>query len=101
MSRKPAAPRSTTLCNFPFADGRTCRFPISPDHSALCVFHALIETRLLESESIAAELATQSSRIRTHHDLNQYLTRLVYFTAAGRLPKRTASTLAYLGALIL
>jgi hypothetical protein len=101
MPTKPAAPRPQTLCNFPFADGRTCRFPLSPTHPDLCVFHARHERRLLESESIAAELSSLFSQIRTFHDLNLYLTRLAFFTAAGRLPKSTCKTLAFLGALIL
>jgi hypothetical protein len=100
MSANSNKTRSTSLCQFPFSDGRRCALPLSPYHPHFCLTHALRERRLLDAEQVAAELTAMATQIRTFNDLNHFLTRLAYYTAAQRIPKSTARTLAYLASLI-
>jgi hypothetical protein len=97
-SRKP--PRED-LCQFPFADGRTCRMPRSPRHRTLCVFHARAEHELLAADQAARRLVSLSGDFKTASDINRVLGQLFTLVAQNRIPHRDAVSLAYIGQLLL
>ena len=89
-------------CQFPFADGRRCRMLRHKDHPSLCAFHARDEQQLLESHRLGDELsATLTGNFLTAADINHVLGKVFAAVAQGRLPQRTAATLAFLGQLML
>lgn len=100
MKSKAAPPN---LCQFPFADGRSCRMPRSQTHDYLCLFHADREHRLLDQQALDAndlsDLFGINGELRTHADLNAYLTRLSKHAVAGRISPEILSTLVYAAAL--
>ena len=77
------------LCQFPFADGRSCRMPRSQDHNYLCVFHADRERRLLDQQALDAgdmsNLFGPTGELRSSTEINAYLTRLAKYAVAGRI----------------
>ena len=90
------------LCRFPFADGRHCRMVRQKDHPSLCPHHAREEQQLLEFPRIGEELAaTLTGNFLTASDVNHVLGKVFTAVAQGRLPHRTALTLAYIGKLML
>jgi len=101
-SRTRAANDESSLCQFSFADGRTCRMLRMPGHSYLCVFHARAERQVVESDRIGAELATTlTGGFMTATDINFALGRLYQAVAQNRIPPRNAANLAFIGKLLL
>lgn len=103
---KPSRSRVTTdesvLCQFSFADGRTCRMFRQQDHPSLCVFHARAERQVIESDHLGSELATTlTGRFMTATDINFALGKLYKAIAQNRIPPRNASNLAFVGKLLL
>jgi hypothetical protein len=103
---KPSRSRVTTdessLCQFSFADGRTCRMFRQQDHPSLCVFHARAERQVIESDRLGSELATTlTGRFMTATDINFALGKLYKAIAQNRIPPRNASNLAFVGKLLL
>ncbi|MBZ5700819.1 MAG: hypothetical protein LAN84_03140 [Acidobacteriia bacterium] len=91
---------SASRCLFADSRGHRCRMLRSDAHPALCVFHARQERHLLESERIGAELATLSGEFKTATDINAVLGKLFSLLASGRIPRRDAAVLAYIGQLL-
>ncbi len=90
------------LCQFPFSDGRHCRMLRHPAHPSLCLFHARDEQQVLESPRLGAEIsASFTGDFLTAADVNHVLGKVFAALAQGRIPQRTAVTLAYLGQLML
>ncbi len=89
-------------CQFETSDGRRCRMPRHPAHSALCPFHARDEMQLLESQSLGAEIsASITGEFMTSTDINFVLGKLFTALAQNRIPPRNAAILAYIGQLML
>jgi hypothetical protein len=72
-----------------------------PPHPSLCPFHAREELQLLEAEEIAASFASRSGGFYTYSDVNAALCRLFRSVAGNRIPIRSATTMAYIGQLLL
>jgi hypothetical protein len=101
-SRSRVATDESSLCQFSFADGRTCRMFRQQDHPSLCLFHARAERQILESDRLGAELAaTLTGRFMTATDINFALGKLYKAIAQNRIPPRNASNLAFVGKLLL
>ena len=93
------------LCQFPFADGRSCRLPKSPTHEYLCLFHADRERRLLDQQALDAgdisDLFGPTGELRSSTEINAYLTRLAKYAVAGRISPDILPNLVYTGALLI
>jgi hypothetical protein len=101
-SRSRVATDESSLCQFPFADGRTCRMFRQQDHPSLCVFHARAERQVIESDRLGSELATTLiGRFMTATDINFALGKLYKAIAQNRIRPRNASNLAFVGKLLL
>src|SRR5437879_10024652 len=101
-SRSRVAIAESSLCQFSFADGRTCRMFRQHDHPSLCVFHARAERQIAASDPLGSELAvTLTGRFMTATDINFALGKLYKAIAQNRIPPRTASNLAFVGKLLL
>jgi len=101
-SRSRVSTDESSLCQFSFADGRTCRMLRMSSHPSLCIFHARAERQVVESDRIGAELATTlTGGFMTATDINFALGRLYQAIAQNRIPPRNASTLAFVGKLLL
>jgi hypothetical protein len=91
----------SSLCQFPFADGRRCRM-LRRDHPELCPFHARAEQQLLESHQIGSEISSSvTGDFLTATDVNFVLGKLFTAVAQNRIPVRNAALLAYIGQLLL
>lgn len=101
QSRSRAASDESTLCQFPFADGRQCRMLRHDSHPSLCLFHAREERQLLELDHIGDELASLSGEFKTVGDIQHVVGKLFKLVAANRIPVRNARLLAYLAQLLL
>jgi hypothetical protein len=101
-SRSRVATDETSLCQFSFSDGRTCRMLRQHDHPSLCVFHARAERQIIESDRLGSELAaTLTGRFMTATDINFALGKLFKGIAQNRIPPRNAANLAFVGKLLL
>jgi hypothetical protein len=100
-SRSRVAPEESSLCQFPFADGRQCRMFRHESHPSLCIVHAREEQQLLELDRIGAQLASLSGEFTTATDINHVVGKLFKLVAANRIPRRNAELLAYLAQLLL
>ncbi len=101
-SRSRIARDESALCQFSFADGRTCRMLRQPDHPSLCVFHARAERQLLESDRLGTELAASlTGGFMTATDINFVLGKLFKAIAQNRIPPRIAANLAFVAKLLL
>src|SRR5215475_7695205 len=101
-ARTRFAAKTSSLCKFPFADGRRCRMLRYSGHPHLCVFHARAELQQLEAARLGTELGqTLTGDFLTSSDINHALGRLYTAVAQGRIPARTGCTLAYIGLLLL
>jgi len=101
-SRSRNASDASSLCQFSFADGRTCRMLRQPDHPTLCVFHARAERQILESDGLGSELAaTFTGKFMTATDINFALGKLYQAIAQNRIPPRNAANLAFVAKLLL
>ena len=101
-SRSRIATDDSSLCQFSFADGRTCRMFRQHDHPSLCLFHARAERQIAESDGLGSELAaTLTGRFMTATDINFALGKLYKAIAQNRIPPRNASNLAFVGKLLL
>jgi hypothetical protein len=101
-SRSRVATGETSLCQFSFSDGRTCRMLRQHDHPSLCVFHARAERQIIESDRLGSELAaTLTGRFMTATDINFALGKLFKGIAQNRIPPRNAANLAFVGKLLL
>ena len=101
-SRSRVSTHESSLCHFSFADGRTCRMLRHPGHPHLCVSHARAERQIVESDHLGSELAaTLTGNFMTATDINFALGRLYQAIAQNRIPPRTASSLAFVGKLLL
>jgi hypothetical protein len=101
MTQKRSKPNDSDLCQFRFSDGRKCKMLRDESHPALCPIHACQELQLLEAGRIGAELASLSGEFKTTTDVNHVLGRLFSLLANGRIPRRNALALAYIGQLLL
>jgi hypothetical protein len=102
QSRSRVATDESSLCQFSFADGRTCRMFRPHDHPSLCVFHARAERQIMESDRLGSELAaTLTGRFMTATDINFALGKLFKAIAQNRIPPRNAANLAFVGKLLL
>jgi hypothetical protein len=70
-------------------------------HPALCVFHAREEEQLLETEKLAAELASLSGNLNTGLDINHVLGKVFQALAQRRISAREATAFAYIAQLML
>ena len=101
-SRSRVATNESSFCQFPFADGRTCRMLRHRQHPSLCIFHARAERQLLESTRLGSEIgASITGGFMTSTDINFVLGKLYIALAQNRISRRTANTLAYIGQLML
>jgi hypothetical protein len=93
------------LCQFPFADGRSCRMPRSHNHDYLCVFHADRERRLLDQQALDAgdlsDLFGPTGELRTSTEINAYLTRLARHAVVGHISPKILPSLLYAASLLL
>jgi hypothetical protein len=102
LSRSRVATDESSLCQFSFADGRTCRMFRQHDHPSLCVFHARAERQIVESDRLGSELAaTLTGGFMTATDINFALGKVFKAIAQNRIPPRNASNLAFVGKLLL
>jgi len=101
-SRSRNASDASSLCQFSFADGRSCRMLLQPGHPTLCVFHARAERQILESDRLGSELAdTFTGKFMTATDINFALGKLYQAIAQNRIPPRNAANLAFVAKLLL
>ena len=101
VSRSRAASDESSLCQFPFADGRQCRMLRHASHPSLCLFHAHEEQQLLALDRIGDELASLSGDFKTVTDIQHVVGKLFKLVAANGIPVRHARLLAYLAQLLL
>jgi len=102
QSRSRVAANERSLCQFQFADGRTCRMLRQTDHPSLCIFHARAERQIIESDLLGSELASSiTGQYMTDTDINFVLGKLFKAVAQNRIAPRTAATLAFVGKLLL
>jgi hypothetical protein len=102
QSRSRVATMESSLCQFSFADGRTCRMFRQQGHPSLCIFHARAERQIAESDSLGSELADSlTGRLMTATDINFVLSKLYKAIAQNRIPPRNAANLAFVGKLLL
>ena len=98
MKTKQTVPPN--LCQFPFADGRSCRLPKSPTHEYLCLFHADRERRLLDQQALDAgdvsDLFGPRGELRTSTDVNAYLTRIASTPSQAASPRTFSPALSML-----
>ena len=88
-SRSRITTSESSLCQFSFADGRTCRMFRQHDHPSLCIFHARAERQIAESDGLGSELAaTLTGRFMTATDINYALGKLYKAIAQNRIPPR-------------
>jgi hypothetical protein len=101
-SRSRVATGESSLCQFSFADGRTCRMFRQQGHPSLCVFHARAERQVIESDRLGSELAASlTGGLMTATDINFVLSKLFKAIAQNRIPPRNAANLAFVGKLLL
>jgi hypothetical protein len=101
-SRTRVALSDSSLCQFSFADGRTCRMLRQHDHPTLCIFHARAERQLIESDRLGAELAASlTGNFMTATDINFVLGKLFKAIAQNRIQPRVAANLAFVAKLML
>ncbi|HYL85762.1 MAG TPA: hypothetical protein VE263_16145 [Candidatus Angelobacter sp.] len=101
-SRSRVALCDGSLCQFSFADGRTCRMLRQHDHPTLCIFHARAERQLIESDRLGAELAASlTGRFMTATDINFVLGKLFKAIAQNRIQPRVAANLLFAAKLML
>ncbi len=101
-SRSRVAVHESGLCQFQFADGRTCRMLRTADHPSLCIFHARAEQQIIESDLLGSELAASiTGQFMTATDINFVLGKLFKAVAQNRIPPRNAATLAFVAKLLL
>ena len=87
-----------SLCTFTFSDGRRCRTPRRPGHPSLCASHARKEAHALAGAEAGEDIARYlSGQFVSACDVSSALGRLFSAVAQGHLKPKTASTLAYLG----
>lgn len=102
QSRSRVATGESSLCQFSFADGRTCRMLRQQDQPSLCVFHARAERQTAESDRLGSELAVSlTGGLMTATDINFVLGKLFKAIAQNRIPPRNAANLAFVGKLLL
>jgi len=102
QSRSRVATDESSLCQFSFADNRTCRMFRQHDHPSLCVFHARAERQIVESDRLGSELAASlTGGLMTATDINFVLSKLFKAIAQNRIPPRNAANLAFVGKLLL
>jgi hypothetical protein len=102
QSRSRVAADESSLCQFSFADSRTCRMFRQHDHPSLCVFHARAERQIVESDRLGSELAASlTGGLMTATDINFVLSKLFKAIAQNRIPPRNAANLAFVGKLLL
>ena len=101
MTQKRSKSNGFDLCQFQFSDGRKCKMLRDQSHPALCPIHARQEFQCLEAGRIGAELASLSGEFKTTSDVNHVLGKVFSLLAHGRIPRRKAIALAYIGQLLL
>ena len=95
-------------CMYTDAIGRRCRFPRLDGDYTLCFIHYENTTRKLArsapkvlSQLVADQLFPADIRLDSAQAVKELLTRVLREVAAGNLSTRQASSIAYLGQLIL
>jgi hypothetical protein len=92
-SRSRVATSESSLCQFPFADGRTGRMLRHHEHPSLCIFHARAERQLLESTRLGSEIGSSiTGSFMTSTDINFVLGKLYIALAQNRISQRNAAT---------
>ena len=89
------------LCQFKFANGRMCGLPAHPKHHGLCLAHARRASIEQREDDLSAELASPAGDFITQIDINHVLGNLFTALAANRISSRRATSLAYIGFLLL
>jgi hypothetical protein len=90
------------LCFFTFSDGRRCSAPRLAGHPHLCCFHAKREARSLAAQQVGRDVSSfLSGSYLSACDLSSALGRLFSAVALGEVKLKTASTLAYLGQILI
>jgi hypothetical protein len=101
-SRSRVARSESSLCQFSFADGRTCRMLRQHDHPTLCIFHARAERQIMESDRLGTELAASlTGNFMTATDINFVLGKLFKAIAQNRIPPSIAGNLLFAAKLML
>ena len=92
----------TDLCTFTFADGRRCKLPQSPEDMGLCYFHAQKFAHARRARAAGVDISHYlNTDMLTACELSSTFSTLFAATAQGFIKPRTATTLAYLGQLML
>jgi hypothetical protein len=103
MSNKRSSHPS--LCHFQFADGRRCALSAHPEGQGFCLTHFRYRHRaspLAPPEAdLSAELVSPAGDYITNIDINHVLGKLFEALAANRISARRATSLAYIGALLM
>lgn len=90
------------LCTFTFSDGRRCRLPSYFTEPDLCYFHATKFRKQVNAEAAGVQIAKiLNTDFLTACDLSNTFGALFSATARGFIKPKTATTLAYLGQLML
>jgi hypothetical protein len=90
------------LCTFTFSDGRQCQLPRYTTAPDFCYFHARKMARRLDAEAAGKQIAAHlNTDFVTACDLSHTFATLFSATAQGYIKPKTATTLAYLGQLML
>lgn len=92
----------TNLCLFTFADGRRCNTPQSPGDMGLCYHHAQKLADRHRSQLAGNKIAhLLNANVVTACDLSAAFNAIFIAAAQGHIKPKLASTLAYLGHLML
>src|SRR5260370_2732618 len=94
QSRSRVATDESSLCQFSFADNRTCRMFRQHDHPSLCVFHARAERQIVESDRLGSELAASlTGGLMTATRINSVLSKPLTALPPTRTPPPNAANL--------
>jgi hypothetical protein len=91
-------------CEFRSKLNRRCKMLLAPDHPQLCAFHARAEAKAHQAEDrqlAASELLAGADSFSTPTAVNLFLGNLLKQMAAGRIPRRQATAMAYISQLLL
>jgi hypothetical protein len=90
------------LCQFQFANGKCCGMPAHPKYNGLCLNHGTLNSRTnVREDDLFNFMAIPSGATLTQEEIQRALGRVFEALASNRISTRRASTLAYLGFLML
>lgn len=93
-----------TQCDYRSQLNRRCKMLRAPDHPALCTHHARAAAQSLQRadrQRAGVELLAGADSFSTPASVNLFLGNLLKQTALGRIPRRQATSLAYISQLLL